>query len=278
MKLFAIAFGIVCGVAAVFFGTTFVLLSLFDHSQAGAVASASAGIPMLVFPKVAEFLEQQQGKKGIAAGKRTPVYDFAGFQVAWPLMVVYGTIVLWSVGQATAGILGLLFAAVTAVDAEVAVKSAVMWTVPATLMTVVGSYFVGRWVGSRISRRGIVTVLLIALLTAAAAVGIDVLFLSDKAYRDAYGSERLVLFDVLRRVTLISFIVMPGLLIGYWRGHKQKLSKYLHYLLGVLPPETRDTVVELAFEEAKKVPAATGPAPHPRLNVDVVGGRLQPAN
>jgi hypothetical protein len=29
--------------------------------------------------------------------------------------------------------------------------------------------------------------------------------------------------------------------------------KYLHYLLGVLPSETRDAVVDLAFEEAQKV-------------------------
>ena len=49
--------------------------------------------------------------------------------------------------------------------------------------------------------------------------------------------------------------IVPGL-IGYWRGKRQSLSKYLHYLLSVLPPQTRDTVVELAFDEAQKVSAA----------------------
>jgi hypothetical protein len=54
-------------------------------------------------------------------------------------------------------------------------------------------------------------------------------------------------------------LLVAGLL-GYWRGQKYRLSKYLHYLLGVLPAETRDAVIELAFEEAQKAPAATGRA------------------
>jgi hypothetical protein len=36
------------------------------------------------------------------------------------------------------------------------------------------------------------------------------------------------------------------------------LSKYLDYLLSVLPSQTRDTVVELAYEEAQKVSASVG--------------------
>jgi len=42
-------------------------------------------------------------------------------------------------------------------------------------------------------------------------------------------------------------------LFGYWRGHRHKLSAYLYYLVRVLPAETRETVVELTFEEAQKV-------------------------
>ena len=45
-------------------------------------------------------------------------------------------------------------------------------------------------------------------------------------------------------------------LVGYWRGYKHRLSKYLSYLLSVLPPFTRGTVVEFAYQEAQKVAAA----------------------
>lgn len=105
MKLFAITLGVTCGVAAVLFGIALALLLPFvEMSDALRAAAAVGGLPMLAFPKVTEFVEQQQGKKNLAAGKRTPIYDFRGFQIAWPLMVVVGTIVLWSIGQILGGI------------------------------------------------------------------------------------------------------------------------------------------------------------------------------
>ena len=51
MKLFAIAFGIVCGVAAVLFGVAFALLWLFQYPQPHAAAGALAGVVILAFPK-----------------------------------------------------------------------------------------------------------------------------------------------------------------------------------------------------------------------------------
>jgi hypothetical protein len=54
--------------------------------------------------------------------------------------------------------------------------------------------------------------------------------------------------DLLR----FPFLICTGL-IGYRRGRKYRLSRYLHYLLDVLPAETRDTVIDLAFDEARKI-------------------------
>src|SRR4029077_6742618 len=100
---------------------------------------------------------------------------------------------------------------------------------------------------------------LIAPITAAFLVGLDVLVVPDEAYRGMFGFERLSIFGILKRIATISFlIIVPGL-IGYWRGQRQRLSKYLNYLLSVLPPQTRDTVVDLAYGEAQKVvPAMRG--------------------
>lgn len=256
MKLSAIAFGIVCGVAAGLFVLTFVLLSVFEFPQPAIAAGYLAAAVLATFPKVAESLEQQEGRKSLAAGRRAPIYDFRGFQIAWPLMVVYGTVVLWCAIEAAAGIAGLLLGQVLPFEGEDIFKSVFAATVPAAMITILGSYFVGRWIGARTSRLGIVTMLLIAFLTTAAAVGLDVFGLPDKLYKDLYGSERLAFFGILSRFTRGSFIIIVPGLIGYWRGQRQRLSKYLDYLLRVLPPQTRDTVVELAFEEAQKVSAA----------------------
>ena len=209
---------------------------------------------------MAEFLEQQESKKRLAVGRRKPVYDFRGFQIAWPLMVVYGTVVLSCLVQASSGIAGIMVrVAGGSFEGENAQAANSALALLNVLMTTFGAYLVGRWIGARASRLGIVTILLIAPLTAAIWIGADVfLFAPGKKYTDMFGLEGLTFFGILERFTAISlFIVVPGL-IGYWRGQRQRLSKYLDYLLNVLPRQDRDTVVELAYGEAQKVAAAVG--------------------
>ena len=173
-------------------------------------------------------------------------------------MLLYGTVVLSVCFQAVSMIAGIMLGSVIPFEIENAPKIAAAAGVLTIIMMIFAAYFVGRWIGARTSRLGVVTMLLIAPLTAAIGVGADVLFLADEWYRGYNTSDRFAFFGILIRITKISFlIVVPGL-IGYWRGQRQRLSKYLDYLLGVLPPQTRDTVVELAFEEAQKVSAAVG--------------------
>ncbi len=49
-------------------------------------------------------------------------------------------------------------------------------------------------------------------------------------------------------------------LLGQRQGRKRRLADYMEYLLSVLPPPTRNVLVELAFEEARKAGAAGPPA------------------
>src|SRR5262245_58317041 len=186
MKPFAIAFGIVCGGAAVLFGLAFALLPM---QAAASTAVVPAGAVIAAFPKVAEHLEQQESRKRLAAGTRKPVYDFLGFQIAWPLMVVYGTIALSFLGQMASGVAGIMLGAVNIpFEGENAPNAVVAMGVLTIIVTIIGAYFVGRWVGARTLRLGIVTMLLIAPITAAFQVGLDVLVIPDETYRDMFGS------------------------------------------------------------------------------------------
>ena len=183
-------------------------------------------------------------------------------------MVLYGALALWTLGQAAGGLAGLVLSVVLQPyhdgppPARLLLAMAVIGP---TMLTIFAAYFVGRWIGTRCLRRGIVAIVLVAVLTAVGAVAVDVLATTDEYYREMFDAERLSPAHILTRVALVSFnILVPGL-IGYWRGRKLRLSKYLHYLLGVLPAETRDTVVDLAFEEAQKVAAGADKArPQPR--------------
>lgn len=98
MKLFAMALAIVCGIAAALFVIGFALLSVFyEQPEALRAAGGLGGLPILTFPKLLEVLEQQKGRENLAAGKRSPIYDFSGFQIAWPLMALYGWLLLFAV-------------------------------------------------------------------------------------------------------------------------------------------------------------------------------------
>ncbi len=108
MKSLAIAFGIACLAAGALFGITFGLLTLFGGPDALRVAGYSGGLPFMSLAKIAEFVEREEGRKNLATGKRTPVYDFGAFQIAWPLMVVFGTIILVAVFEVLALFAGLL--------------------------------------------------------------------------------------------------------------------------------------------------------------------------
>jgi hypothetical protein len=275
MKLFAIAFGITCGVSAGLFILVFALLSLFESSQAVSAATGLAGLSMAAFPKVAESLEHREGRKSVAGGARARVYDFRGFQIAWPVLVAYGTVVLWGVVQAFGFIIGFAFG--TATGQAVTARALQGLAIAIIAVMIVAAYFVGRWIGSRTSRLGIAAMLLISPLFAVTNIATDVLLLPGELYRDAMGSEPGAFFGLLWRIIGISLVIMVPGLIGYWRGQKQRLSKYLHYLLSVLPPQTRETVVELAFEEAQKVSAVARDA-RPSIRPEASPVLVQPLN
>jgi hypothetical protein len=248
-KLFSTALLIVCGTAAALFALSFTLFSfLWGNSQAIQLAGGLTGLPILAFPKVLEALEQREGRENFAAGNESPIYDFSGFQLAWPLMALSGCLLLISVDliSTTPTVFIDDYVAHTFADINKSMRSA--YRLGLILLTnwpvmIFCAYLVGRWIGSRCSRRGIIAVLL-AISSTAIMLTFDLLSPDE----DELEPSEMVL-DLLR----FPFLICAGL-IGYWRGQKYRLSKYLHYLLDVLPAETRDAFIDLAFEEAQKSP------------------------
>jgi hypothetical protein len=249
MRLFLIALGIVGGIAAVLFGVIFALVLPFsEYSEAASLAAVLAGLPLLALPSTAEFLEREAGRRSLAAGKPAAIRDFRAFQMAWPFVALYGFVVLIALDVVSTFILSvaaLVRASPEAFDGdpvESAFMMAVLMNFPAMMA---GAYLVGHWIGTRCSRRGVFAVLLTIVLLTAAAIGLNELTPAE-TYDRAF-----LLLNLLE----FPFILLCALL-GYWRGHKARWAKYLGYLLSVLPPETRDAMVDLVFVEAQKVAAA----------------------
>jgi hypothetical protein len=252
MKVFAVAFGIACGMAAILFCTIFAILTFFQRPEAVTAATSVGALTIGSFKSIAEFLERENGRKNLAAGKQNPVYDFRGFQIAWPLMTLYGTLILLLVTQAGEFIAGFL-------SSVLEIKgSNLFWLILITniLTWIFGSYLVGRWIATRCARRGVLTILLVAALIAGiltASVVIASVIASSFELVQVEVRQRLEFGSILYSFAIRICIVFGAGLLGYWRGRRQRLPKYLYYLLRVLPAETREAVVELAFGEAQKL-------------------------
>jgi hypothetical protein len=241
MKLFATALCVFCGIAAALFFMGYVLVRLWDPSKAIEAAVALAGVPMLTFPKLLEVLEQREGRKNLAAGKPAPIYDFNGYQIAWPLMVLCGSLVLITVSMLILAALVITSLSIFGLDLTEPAQSRASALLDLTV-SVALSYFVGRWIGTRCSSKGTIAILLAIFLST--VIGLTI----DRMVPDEPGEFPSWLADLIE----FPLAIFAGV-IGYRRGRKYRLSRYLHYLLGVLSPETRDTLIDLAFGEAQKI-------------------------
>jgi hypothetical protein len=260
MKVLTASFAVACVLALVVFG---VILLIFP--QALDEAKAVGGFIIATFPTIHQFLEQQNGRRNLAAGRRSAVYDFRGFQIPWQLMVLYGAIIVAVVFVLGHGIVGFIvgfhngyFKEVYKEDPPKIRLDDFLPQVFTYLVWIVGSYLVGRWVGTRCARKGLVAMLLMGPLGWAIFMGSNAILMGPSTW---WTSLMTPSWESAVRFLLGAFaekmcIFWGAGLFGYWRGHRQRLSRYLHYLLRVLPSDTRDTVVDLAFEEAQKLGGA----------------------
>jgi hypothetical protein len=247
MKHLAIGLGIALAIGISLFGIAYVFVIALGQKELLPLIPLLIPSPLALATTIAQALERDEGRKSVAAGHRTPVYDFRSFRIAWPLMVVYGAAVLLGVSTSVNFVVGFMGGLM---GAEIKVMRPALITV-SVLVILLASYHIGRWIGTRCSQFGIATMLLVALFTGTLLVALEVFTTSDEAYRELRGWERMSAHSLLP-IVVNAPLIFAFELVGYWRGRKRRLSEYLSYLLGVLPPETRDTVVELAYEEAQK--------------------------
>jgi hypothetical protein len=252
MYLFLTALSVVCAIAVVFFMLVFALLIPFSElSEAASLAFLLAAWPLLALPATAEFLEREMARRRLAAGKQPSLQDYHEFHMAWPLTVTYGSVVLVALDC-----LSSVVVSAAAFEWEgpeeaggdvtkIVFLLALFINIPTMML---GTYFVGRWIGSR-SQKGLLAVVLTALLATAVACALTQLTPAD-VYDHALLFLNFLAFPV---------ILLCGLL-GYWSGRNKRWAKYASYLWSVFPPQTRDVFVDRAFAEASKALAAAKPA------------------
>ncbi|HEX3808083.1 MAG TPA: hypothetical protein VHW02_00150 [Rhizomicrobium sp.] len=244
MKYLLWAIGIALGLGLLIFGVSYPLL------QSKEMAEGFAAIPIVGSNHIAEMLERQAARQSLSPNQPTSLKTPHGFEMPWYLLAVYGTIVLVAVVQLAGGLAGLIvgIASQGHSDMQNMLPAVAILSIPTQL---IGGYYVGRWIGTRSeAKRGVMTVVACSALAAIITRAIDISVVS--------GPDAPALYQNMNAGTflyfcLISFAIFAAsALLGYWRGTKIRLYKYMQYLLGVLPLGTRSTLVDLAYEEAEK--------------------------
>jgi Zn-dependent protease with chaperone function len=113
-------------------------------------------------------------------------------------------------------------------------------------LRIIAAASIARWIGTR-SRPYVLAIVIGAFVLGTGAHFLaSLMTVTKQPFKD--------LTPLSRFITLwpdmIFYLVFGAL--GFWFGQRQKLAYYLAFILKVLPPETRQTIVEMAQDEAKR--------------------------
>jgi hypothetical protein len=242
MKNLILAGVIVLGAAGILLGIQ-TLLGLDVKS-----ALAIAALPLSSISSVHQTLEKGTLKLNFRALPKG-VVNLQGFALPWYQMLVYGALIFVPLKE-----LGGFVGGLTAGMAAISESGALIWIVAviANLVTIAGMYLIGSWIGARCNKYGWLIGIAVPFFGQIVAEAADFILLSDAQFHELFGEPKTFgLFAV--GVITGSLLVAVFALLGVWRGRRARLSAYLAYLLGNLPAETRDTIVNLAYEEVKSL-------------------------
>jgi hypothetical protein len=249
------------------------------------IAEGVGALPIVASHNVAEMLERRETRALVALKGTAVIESVKTFAIGWPIIVVYGTLIIVAVDVITYAFvrtaneffavtdatvdwptaIGAVLGAMphklvaglmhTDLHTPAPVASAVLWAtefgllVATTPLKLFAGFLVGRWIGMR-SRSGSW-----ALMLAVAIIGALLLPLAMGIIATTWGGapgNRYPVATVAALSISSAEFALAGI-VGVWRGHSRRLAGYMEYLLSVLPPESRETLVYLAYEEAKRV-------------------------
>lgn len=241
MKNLIIAFFIVLLGAVI----TFAILSVFEIQKE--IAGTASGIFFGGISYVHQILDKRSLKPNLSA-LPTSIVTLDKFGLAPVIMATYGVLILFAVGN-VGGVLGAVVAATLNLDKSQIGPSIMLFS---GIFVLYCAYVVGHWIGSRCRTHGILVTLVVVLCFRILATTVDINLLSNEDFLSVYGEQ--ISFSFLLQQIFSGILIIGGTaLIGYWVGRKKRMSRYLSYLLRFIPNETRNDLLQLAYEEVKNM-------------------------
>lgn len=242
---------------------TFVALNALGVQKE--LAGSAAGIFLGAIPYIHKRFERFS-KRPIPALTREAVVTLKSYALPNLVLFVYASLIAIGASQVIGGV-GIAVAMAAVSVADMALPVAGLLLAPIQLAI---AFVIGRWIGVRSRRRGVLIVLAVFFLSITFEHVLRLKMFDDAEFAAAFGVERspwLVIGQWGGGVLLWWSIA----LLGFWRGRRRRLIQYADYLLRKLPPDTRDTVLLLLRDEvaavanARSVALSNGvePAPQP---------------
>ncbi len=217
------------------------------------IAGSAAGAFLGAIPYVHKQFERR-AKSPILAFRRDAIVTFDSFALPNYVLVVYGTFVAFAVSQVIGGF-SVAIAESAATFEGMATPVAGLLSAPLQMFIV---FAMGRWIGVRSGRLGVLIVLTVFVLSVSAEHILRLAYMDDRAFATAFGVDRTSMIMLAQWGGGVVLWTIFGLL-GFWRGRRRRLSQYADYLLRKLPPATRDTVLLLLREEVTRLSVTSRP-------------------
>jgi hypothetical protein len=241
---------IVAAVAAIAASAAIYFLARLLFGVEDTLAKGAASVPLVALPKAYEELEKISAQSAGTKGEGQ-IRNISQFSIPIYMLILYAVLLCFALLN-----LGVIWAEIAfyglgGQNANYNKNAIGFISAPVHML---GLYLIGRWVGSRSPRFGLAVPVVALFIAVSLTLILQALFGVREVVKAIHGVEPAASIEYLTAVLKNS----PGLLIalipiyiGYWRGMKLKLAKYLKYLLDIVPKDTRETLVSLAYDEAQ---------------------------
>jgi len=218
------------------------------------VAKGVAGLPAFAIQKVYEFLEANSAKHALETTGLSPTMSVKEFSIH-PLSAFLFSLIAWTgvilftgmlMGMAVGAAMGMVAGKL---DDKLFAPLVVFTSFP---LRVIAAIYIGCWIGTR-SRSYV-----LAIVACSIALGSSLAFLyglvtmSSDEIKAAFGERGTLERFTMVLVDIVIFIISAA--VGFWYGQRQKAIYYLGFIMKVLRPETRQTIIEMVQDEAKRAP------------------------
>ena len=220
------------------------------------VAEGVAALPFTASHSIAEILERQQTRNTTQTDKISYLYSVEGFVRPWYIMSIYGALVIAGVSGFISFLVGVIAGIVDAGPSNTQILLGLV-AVPILLLT---AFRTGVWIGARVSNRGVLSAMVASIAGILVVRIFDVFvwgMIGDAGEWSKIKFDPHDLSNLLGLGIMLLILSIAGI-VGNYIGRKKQSSRYMIYLLKLLPDNTKSDLLTLASEEAQRIATKRG--------------------